>query len=400
MNISSVGMANLGYWGVLPMGISNYGGDVQVYNIPDYTNTNLYLGFNDMALNSLNSPFLGMPCQIPSAPIPANLAENLADALWQPVAQNLAESNLGSVGSTIQATKAKLNSKLQTEGISDEDKEKIKALLERLDEQEKKLKDIKENENLTNEEKYQKSKEIEKAMRDIAAETAQLQITPQKAKEPQGANDNNNTNTNTNTTSSQEAELAQLLARVEELLAGKETNQAGEANEGFFVDPKYAQQRAELEAQVQDAIDAQTGGVRSAAEIAQRFRDAIEGWGTDDKEFENICSQINKDNVMELMLAYNQLQSREHGESFMEAFMWDADHGQKAKFGKQIANALKEKALELGVYDECKDDFAEIYDELGDWFISNDISKNFDNIVEILANAMGKPEYARPYEAK
>ncbi len=402
MAISPIGMANLAYWGSLPMGISNYGGDVQVYNVDEYSQP-LFTVYNPQAMASLSAPFAGVGCQIPQVQFDPDLVDKLADAMWQPVIKDLAESNVGSVAGTIQSTKAKLNSKLQTEGISEEDKNKVQALLDRLDEQEKKLRELQNAEGLTNDEVYERSKEIERAMRDIAAECAQLNITPQRASQSEeaenseaadAANESQGTNSQQLT-----QELQQLQEQLENLSESQEQQSQQTDNKGFFVAPEYAPARAELESQMQQEMDTQTGGVRSAEQIAQQFRDAVnDSWGTDNETFNNICSQINKDNVMDLMLAYNRFQSIEDGESFMEAFMWDANHGQKAKYGKQIANALKEKAVEVGVYDELKDDFATIYDELGDLFISNDISENFDNIVEKIAVAMGQPEYARPYE--
>lgn len=406
MAISPQGMANFEYWNRLPMGISNYGGDTQVYTVQDYS-TPLFTVYNQQAMASLATPMTG-ECIIPQVQVDPDLVDKLADAMWQPVIKDLAESNMGSIAGTIQSTKTRLNSLLQTQGISDEDKRKVQALLERLDEQERKFRELQNSEGLTNDEVYDRSKEIERAMREITAETSQLNITPQRSNqsqssenEPQGAG------------SQQSQEMQELTQQLQQLqqqlenLQGQNTGnqqQAAEQSQGFFVAPEYAQGRAELEEKMQQEIDAQTGGVRSAAFMAQEFRDAINytNWlgiaGTDDEKFNNICSQINKDNVMDLMLAYNRFQSSEDGESFMEAFMYDADGEQKPKYGKQIANALKEKAIEVGVYDECKDDFAIIYDELGDFSIDNTIYENFDNIIEKIAVAMGQPEYARPYK--
>lgn len=94
MAISSVGLANLGFWGSLPMGYANYGGDTQIYNVPDYINTNINLGFNSQALASLNAPFMGPGCYIPQPPIPNDLAEQLAGALLQPVMEGLATGKI------------------------------------------------------------------------------------------------------------------------------------------------------------------------------------------------------------------------------------------------------------------------------------------------------------------
>ena len=86
------------------------------------------------------------------------------------------------------------------------------------------------------------------------------------------------------------------------------------------------------------------------------------------------------------MLAWNKYHSGQDGESFMEAFMWDANATQKKQFGKLIARALRDRAEELGVYDDCAADFAKIDKELNSLlWISNDISEQFENIVAIMA---------------
>ena len=147
--------------------------------------------------------------------------------------------------------------------------------------------------------------------------------------------------------------------------------------------------------------DADGDGIRDNATysddeliLAERFYNSVTATGlfgipcTDDDEFEAVCSELNKNNILGVMIAYHESHP---GESFMEAFMWDADHGQKRDYGKQIRNVLFEKARELGVTKECANDFKEIDEELDDWCISNDISKNFDNIIGILAKASKQP---------
>ena len=99
---------------------------------------------------------------------------------------------------------------------------------------------------------------------------------------------------------------------------------------------------------------------------------------------------------MDYVLGWNKYHSAEKGESFMEAFMWDADASQKKKYGKQIARALRDKAEKLGVYDQCKEDFAKIDKEMGSWlWISNDVSQNYDNIIKVIAQKMGS-KYGTP----
>ena len=147
--------------------------------------------------------------------------------------------------------------------------------------------------------------------------------------------------------------------------------------------------------------DKDSDGIRDVAtysdegvQLAEKFYDAINdtGWFgipcTDDEAFEDVCSQLNKDNILDVMLAYNESHP---GESFMEGFMWDADHGQKRDYGKHIRNVLFEKARELGVTKECAKDFEKIDNALDDWFISNNISENYDNIIKIIARAEKQP---------
>ena len=82
----------------------------------------------------------------------------------------------------------------------------------------------------------------------------------------------------------------------------------------------------------------------------------------------------------------------------MEAFMWDADSKQKEKYCKQIELALRDRAIAAGVFEECREDFAIIDNELRSWFyISNDISANFDNIIKKITKAENGRN-ATPYE--
>ena len=99
----------------------------------------------------------------------------------------------------------------------------------------------------------------------------------------------------------------------------------------------------------------------------QKFYDATYGgWSTDNDTFNAVCDQINKDTVMPLMISWNANKSKEKGESFMDAFLWDADRSQKIKYGKQISLALRQKAMELGIAQDpaLQEAFAAIDTEL------------------------------------
>lgn len=132
--------------------------------------------------------------------------------------------------------------------------------------------------------------------------------------------------------------------------------------------------------------------------LVDQFYDATYCWGTKDEKMEEVLGSINSGNVMDVMKTWNLVHSTEKGESFMEAFMWDADHGQKEKYGKQIATALRDRAIAAGVFEDCKEDFAIIDNELRSWFyISNDISANYDKIIAKIADAE-KSKNGTPYE--
>lgn len=363
MAFTHVSYANMPFWGCLPMGMSNYGGDVQVFSMPEYSYRPVSLMFNAPATAQINGAGYS-DYTLPSATIDQTAVDNLADQMYKSGMTPVVNNTVSSIKNTISSTKAKLNSKLATEGISAENRAKVEELLRKLDEQEKKLNQILKNESLELDEKYKQLKEIEVALRTIAGDTAQLDVTPA-TEEPEGASD-----------SADEAKKAKKSKTTK-------TDETEDADEAEETDESEGTEGTKMNQDME------------TYQVAQMFREACEGWGTDDEKFEAICSAINKDNVMELMLAYNETESSINGESFMETFMWDADHSQKAQYGKQIADALKAKALELGVFEECREDFDEIYSELDDLTINNGIYRNYDNIVKIIAEKMEKP-YSEP----
>ncbi len=66
MAFTHVSYANMPFWGCLPMGMSNYGGDIQIFNMPNYANRNISMMFNMPALFQMNSfccysPFMMTP---------------------------------------------------------------------------------------------------------------------------------------------------------------------------------------------------------------------------------------------------------------------------------------------------------------------------------------------------
>ncbi len=366
MGISGASLANHFYSPFLPMMYTNYGGDVQVTNINpnDYYN-DINVWYNPAAQWALSqgpNPWMQTPWS-PSVSQDSIIAG--AQRLLAPELNKLTSQNINSCINMISQTKARLNSKLMDDNLSEAQKDEIEKMLKQLKEQENKLKEITESKNLDPQTAFEKVTEIEHSVSKLTREILK-KLNEMEPKKTQDGDDDDD---------------------VDEV-----DHSDGDGDDDDDVDETDGKEKPE-KTKKKEKDENFSEDVQAAID---QVYDAMYCWGTKDKQLEEILEQINKDNVMELMLGWNKYHSAEKGESFMEAFMWDADHGQKKKYCRQIARALRVKAEELGVYDKCQNDFAKIDKELGSWlFISNDISKNFDNIIKIIAEEMGS-KYGSP----
>ena len=59
MVATNISMANIPYWGVLPMMYTNYGGDTQISTVEPYQGYNIGLAFNPIAQQSWGIPGIG-----------------------------------------------------------------------------------------------------------------------------------------------------------------------------------------------------------------------------------------------------------------------------------------------------------------------------------------------------
>ena len=88
MSFTNESYANLPYWNHLPMGISNYGGDYQIYTVPEYMGTDsIGMALNGQALAQI-PPFTYTP--MGGATIDAGAVEDLARTWATPVIANAA----------------------------------------------------------------------------------------------------------------------------------------------------------------------------------------------------------------------------------------------------------------------------------------------------------------------
>lgn len=350
MAITNIGYANLPFYGVLPMMGTNYGGDFQLSTIPPYLGKNLNLFFNPMAQASgWGMPSFNMFNPMMTPQMDMNTLVQGTQQLVAPVLNQLTSQNINLAVNNIGQAKARLQAKMQDENITEEQRNEIQGILDKLKEQENKLNDIKNSKDLDPQTAYQKVSQIEADVQKLVREAINV------------------INNKPSSGETDEVDDADNADNVDEADEADDADEADEVSQGSV-----------------DNFDTDT------VAAVDQFYDSVYGLGTDDEKMEEVLDLVNKDNVMDLVLGWNKYHSAEKGESLMEAFMWDADASQKVKYGKLIARALRDKAEELGIYDECKDDFAQIDKEMGSWlYVSNDVSKNYDNIIEKIANKMG-----------
>ncbi len=356
MAIDHISVANVPYWPYLPMGMTNFGGDIQVFTIPEYASGQIGCTLNAQGLQAIQGDTTQMynnwGCPYPNVsfsnnPFMVNMERNA-----EQLANNLCNQSINNCFNTINMTKQRLNALLLKDGITDNQKEKIEKLLDKLAEQEEKLIELASDTELSAAERNKKVALIEKSIRSIINEIPKIE----KSSGSSRAGGSEGTDDTDRPSSERPAE---------------DNDEDGIADRATYSDDAFL--------------------------LAEHFYNATEDtWCgipcTDDETFNTVCESINEDNVIDVMLAWKDMHSAENGESFMTTFMWDADSDQKEKYGKQIKLALMVKARELGVMDKCAADFAAIDKELNSTFyISNDVAKNYDNVIKIIAEAMKQP---------
>ena len=379
-NVTYQSYANIPFMNALPCITTNFGGDIQVATIPDYASAPIGVELNGLAQQALTPPLasLGPNIQVPSQ----DSINNYVNALYAPIANNIASGNINCNLQNINITRNKLNAMLLDEKYK-ANKEEIEALLERLKKAEEELVELTKKTELSATEALKESNRIGDEIRNIINDANNIgKPKDDKKADKKDDKDKDKVDGKDNTDDTDKTDDEEKVDETENSQGKKEV--------------KYSPQ------------------VKTAIET---FYAATYCAGTDDPAMEEVVGSITSDNVMDYMTAWNKYHSGEKGESFMEAFMSDANEGfwgtvlggfginklfgygatsdQKVNGCRQVAYALREKAEELGIYDECKADFAKIDKELGSWlWIDDDIYKNFDNIIKKIANKMG-PGYSK-----
>ena len=397
--------ANIPYYGCLPMMQTNFGGDLQLCTIEPYTGYNIGYNLNPVAQQTWGgsifnagqaatcyaaNPFAGGG--VSSAPstsgIPTPGTQGFNDAVRRgaaqivaPILNNMTSQNLNRCLANIQQAKTALEAQLTNTNITDDQKKQVNDMLDKVKAQEDELKKIAESSDLDPKTAYEKVGVQEKALRQILVDTSKLIK-------------------DINTPASSSTEETTTTSTGETTTAGETTTTSttGTAAAHSETTPEGASTDESSEVDENGEIKNPANNVDVFSWVQKFYNATYGGWSTDNDTFNAVCDQINKDTVMPLMISWNANKSKEKGESFMDAFLWDADRDQKIKYGSQIAGELRKKAMELGINDnpELQEAFAKIDHEMNSLFwVDNDkASEGFNKAIEIIAKKMGG-EYAK-----
>lgn len=348
--LTNASMAYLPYFGLNPYGITNFGGDIQIFPVEPFQQGQVGLAFNQVAQS------MGWPARINSGyqtspMINTNAVIAGVSALAAESLNNMSKQELNATSQMISSQKTKLQSELQATDLKPEDKTKIEEQIKELEKYEKEIEDLKKA-NLDPQTAYQKAHDIRIRVSEYIS-TGKVESTS-----AQGSTTNSS-----GTGSSNGASGTSGATPTDETGSSPaSTNTETEQNHVAWV---------------------------------RAMHDAMWGPGTKNDVFEAGCEEITKDNVIQKMIQWHMLYPNE---SFMEAFMADADSSQKAKYGKQILYALADKAMELGI-DLTKDqDYIKCQKEMDSWFyIDNGVADNFNALIKKIAAKMGHKFEYTPY---
>ena len=162
-NVTYQSYANIPFMNVLPCITTNFGGDLQVATIPDYASAPIGIQLNGLAQQALTPPLAGLPnVQVPSQ----DQVNNYVNALFAPIANNIASSNINSNLANIKMTRDKLNAMLLDDKNKDH-KDEINSLLDRLKKAEEELVELTTKTELSAAEALKESNRIGDEIRNI-----------------------------------------------------------------------------------------------------------------------------------------------------------------------------------------------------------------------------------------
>ena len=371
---TNLSYANFPYSGVLPTMYTNFGGDLQCTTIDPYNGYNLGILFNPIAAQTYGVPamyannYMSTPTDVTAA------AASQAQQILTPIYNNMASGQINSASNLLNCAKTQLQAKLNSENTSDEEKQEVQQVLDKLEALEERLNTLKEStESLDSQTAYEQARDINNEISSTIREAQKAAVERENAAQQEQQNQGS-TPTDQDPTSTDQDSIPTSQGSTQTTQGTTPTNQSAQGNDGVG----------------DGSVDNFPVALRNDAKA---FYDAIDGLGTDDDKMEQILDAYtaSPDAMVGLMLCWNEDQSAKDKESFIEAFMNDATHGQKKKYCEMMANALAEKARELGIYDaEFRKYKDAVIDEADDCVINNGtVSKNMDAMLELIGNKLG-----------
>lgn len=338
-NLTNASMAYLPFLPYNPFGITNFGGDIQIFPVDNYQQSQIGLAFNQVAQAS------GWPVGIfggyqMTPQINTQAVISQASAMAAQSLNQLASQEINTAMQTIAGQKAKIQAQLQAKDIKAEDKTKLEEQLKKLEEYEKQIEALKTS-GMDPQSAYLKANELKVAVNNlIAGKPEETTTQGTQSSSPSSSSSSNAPSASSNDNSSTPTETSNFIPWV------------------------------------------------------RAMHDAMWGPGTKNDIFEAGCEEITKDDVIERMIQWNM---ENPDESFMEAFMADANGDQKVKYGKKILYALADKAHELGIDLSKDEDYIKCKKEMDSWFyVDNGVADNYNALIKKIAAKMG---YQYDYKA-
>ncbi|MBO6256922.1 hypothetical protein J6N69_02655 [bacterium] len=355
-NLTNASMAHIPFMAFNPYGMTNFGGDIQIFPVEPYRQTQVGLMFNPVA-QMMGWPaglYEGGGCGL-TPQINMNSVIARASAMAAQCFNSMASQNINSALQAIAGQKAKIQSQLQADDLKAEDKKKLEEQLKQLEEYEKQINELKTS-SLDPKSVYAKTNELQKAINDTIAGKP----------------------TKTEAQGSQQSSQSQSSQSQPSQSQPSQSSQSPESQK-----PESSQDEKVKPSSFTSWVD--------------DMANAIWGAGTGDY-LEQGCSEITKDDVIERMVQWNKIHPEE---SFMEAFMGDAGYDQKRTYGRHILNQIRNKALELGIdLSKDKDYLAcmKVMNGSFSWaYIDNSVADNYNALIKKVAKKMGYNYEYTPY---
>lgn len=327
--VTNASIANFPYINVLPMMMTNYGGDLQLTTIEPYAGYNTSIMFNGIAQQTYGTPgFVNSPFMTVDMGAIQQSAAASSQAMLAPIYKQYASQfiNIGiaTIDNAIKAYEAKIANADTTKDqkvIMEQAVKELKAKKEEFEKM-KAAMDMTPGDGDT----YSKSKELKEAV-DALIREVNSKIS---------AASSSSSSTQTSESESPSSESATPASEAEPASSESETP---------------ASDAAATENQGADtAIDNFDVAVLNDTDMAYK---AMAGLGTNDSDLEAVIeAHSNAGTMLDLMLCYNSKYGDAKGESFIEAFMDDEDHNEACEMLPKIVNSLVARAKAMGIYDD------------------------------------------------